>query len=70
MLSILNTLTLQKKLQKFVTNTVFFDKKVKTQQQQNKLSNIKNLCRNRGLNSGPLAPKANVSPLHHSVNCE
>jgi len=33
MLSILNKLTLQKELQTFVTNNVFFDKKVKTQQQ-------------------------------------
>ena len=33
MLSILNKLTLQKDLQTFVTNNVFFDKKVKTSQQ-------------------------------------
>jgi len=33
MLSILNKLTLQKELQTFVTNNVFFYKKVKTQQQ-------------------------------------
>jgi len=34
MLSILNKLTLQKTMQTFVTNNVFFfDKKVKTQQQ-------------------------------------
>jgi len=39
-LSILNKLTLQKKLQHFVTNNVFFDRKLKTQQ-QNKKSNIK-----------------------------
>jgi len=32
-LSILNKLTLQKGLQTFVTNNVFFDKKVKKQQQ-------------------------------------
>jgi len=31
-------------LQTFVTNDVFFDKKVKTQQQQNKKSNIKTLA--------------------------
>jgi len=36
MLSILNKLTLWKELQTFVTNNVFLDKKVKTQQQQNK----------------------------------
>jgi len=38
MLSIINELTLQKKLQNFVTDNVFaLDKKVKTQQQQNKI---------------------------------
>jgi len=36
MLIILNKLTLLKELQTFVTNNVFFDKKVKTQQQQSK----------------------------------
>ena len=36
MLSILNKLTLQKKLQDFVTNNVFLAKQVKTQHQQNK----------------------------------
>ena len=35
MLSILNKLTLQKKLQNVVTNNVFLDKKVKTQQNKN-----------------------------------
>jgi len=44
MLSILNKLTLYKELQTFVTNYVFLDKKVKTQQQQNKKSNIKTLA--------------------------
>jgi len=47
MLSILNKLLLQKELQTFVTNNVllfFFDKKVKTQQQQNIKSNIKTLA--------------------------
>jgi len=34
MLSILNKLILQKKLQKCETNNVFWDKQVKTQQQQ------------------------------------
>ena len=43
MLSILNKLTLYKDLQTFVTNNVFLDKKVKTQEQQNKKSNIKTL---------------------------
>jgi len=36
MLGMLNKLTLQKKLQTFVINNVFLNKKVKTQQQQNK----------------------------------
>jgi len=40
-LRILNKLTLQKKLLNFVTNNVFLDKKVKTEQQQNKKSNMK-----------------------------
>ena len=44
MLSIINRLTLQKELQSFVTNNVFFDKKIKTQQQQNKKSNIKTVA--------------------------
>ena len=39
-LRILNKLTLQKKLEN-VANNVFWDKNVKTQQQQNKKSNIK-----------------------------
>jgi len=44
MISILNKLTLQKKLQNFVINNMFLDKKVKTQQQQNKKLNIKALA--------------------------
>ena len=43
MLRLLNKLVLYKELQTSVTNNVFFDKKVKTQQQQNKKSNIKTL---------------------------
>jgi len=44
MLSILHKLTLQKKLQNFVTNNVcFLYRKVTTQQQQNKTSNKKPL---------------------------
>jgi len=35
-------------------------KKVKTQQQQNKNSNIKNPCQSRELNPGPLASKADA----------
>jgi len=41
----INELTLQKKLQTIVTNNVFYDKKVKTQQQQNTKLNKKNLVR-------------------------
>ena len=37
-------LTLQKELQTFVTNNVILDKPVKTQQQQNKKSNMKTLA--------------------------
>ena len=44
MLSMLNKLTLQKKLHFFVTDNVFVNKKVKTQQQQTKKSNIKTLA--------------------------
>jgi len=44
MLSILNKLILQKTLQNIVTNNVFMDKKIKTQQQQNKKSNLKTLA--------------------------
>ena len=44
MLSILNKLTLKRELQTFVINNVFLDKKVKTQQQQGKKSNIKTLA--------------------------
>jgi len=51
-----------------VTNNVFFDKKVKTQQQESKKNKLKNTCRIRGLNTGPLAPKADALPLQHQVN--
>ena len=63
-LSILNKLTLPKKLQIFVTNNVFL---VKTQQQQTKQSNIKTLAES-GNKHGALAPKADALPLHHRVN--
>ena len=43
-LSILNKLTSYKELQYFAINNVFLDKKVKTQQQQYKKSNIKTLA--------------------------
>jgi len=42
MLSILNKIIVQKKLQNFVTHNVFLDKKVKTH--QNKKSNIETLA--------------------------
>jgi len=45
MLRILNKYTVYKELQTFETNNVFLDKKLKTQQQQNKKSNIKTLAR-------------------------
>jgi len=66
-LSILIKLILLKKLQTFVTNNVFLTKKVKTQQQQKKKSNIKT-CRSWELNPGPLAPKADALPVHHRFN--
>jgi len=48
-------------LQNFVINNVLLGKKrVKTQQQQNKKSNIKTLAVARELNPGPLAPKADA----------
>jgi len=51
-----------------MTNNVFLDKNVQTQQQQNEKSNIKNPCRSRGLNPGRLAPKADALSMHHRVN--
>jgi len=65
-LSLLNKLTLQKKLQNYVTNNVFWGKN-KLQQQQNK-SNKKIYCRSWELNQRTLAPKAQALPLDHSVN--
>jgi len=59
-LSILNQLTLKKKLQNFVTNNVLFRQKIKTQQQQNKKIKHENPCMSRDLNQGPLAPKADA----------
>ena len=52
-----------------MTNSIFLDKKAKTQQQQHKKSNIKTLVVDiRELNPGPLTHKANVLPLNHRVN--
>jgi len=64
MLSILNKLTLRKKLQNFVTNNVFWDKKSKNTTTKQKIKH-KNLCRSRELNPETFAPKANALPLHH-----
>jgi len=44
---------------------VFFDKKVKPQQQQNTKSNINILARSRKPNPGHFAPKADALPLDH-----
>jgi len=44
MLSILNKLPLQKELQKFVTNNVFWQKVKNTSTKKNKKSNIKTLA--------------------------
>jgi len=68
MLSILNKLTLQKELQTFVTNNVFFDKKSKITTTIKQKIKHKNPCGSRGLNQGPFAPKADALPLHHRVN--
>ena len=65
MLVILNKLTLQKKLQNCVTNNVFLDKTVKSQQQQR--IKHKNPCWSRELNPGSLAPRADALPMHHRV---
>jgi len=67
MLSILNKLILQKKLQMFVTNNVFWDKKLKQNNSKTKNQTL-NPCRSRELNPGPLAPKVDALPLHHQVN--
>jgi len=66
MLRILNKLTLYKELQTFETNNVFLDKKLK--HNNNKTIKHKNPCLSRGLNPGPLAPKADALPLYHRVN--
>jgi len=44
MLSLLNKLTLQNDMHNSVTNSVFMDKKLKMQQQQNRKSNMKTLA--------------------------
>ena len=68
MLSILNKLTLQKKLQTFVINNVFLNKKGKNTTITKQKFKHKNPCRSRGLNSGPLAPNADALPLQQRVN--
>ena len=60
MLCILNKL----RLQFFVTNNVFWTKKVKTQKKRI------NYCRRREFDPGALAPKADALPLHHGVYCK
>jgi len=62
MLGILNKLTLQKKLQNFVTNNVFWDKKSRNTTITKKEIKHENPCRSRGLNPGPLAPNADALP--------
>jgi len=68
MLSLINKLKLQKELQTFVTNNVFLTKKSKNTTTIKQKIQHKNPCGSRGLNPGPLAPKADVLPLHHRVN--
>ena len=43
-----------------MTNNVFLDKKVKTQQQQNKNNLTLKPLPETGISAGPLAPKANA----------
>jgi len=57
-------------MQTFVTNNVFFDKKSKNSTTPKQTMKHKNPCRIRGLNMGPLAPKADALPLHHRVNLQ
>jgi len=60
---------LQKGIANFSDKKCGFGQKLKTQQQQYKKKiKHKNLCLSRGLNPGPLAPKADALPLHHRVN--
>ena len=61
MLSIVNKLTLQKDLQNIVTNKVFFGQKLKTQQQQNKKSNLKTLGRGGNWTGTSCPPKGSVT---------
>jgi len=65
-LSILNKLPLQKKLQTCVIKLCFRTKK--PHQQQNKKQQHKNPWRSRELNPLTLAPKVDALPLHHRVN--
>ena len=68
MLIILNKLTFQKKLKTNLTNYVFWDKQIKTQQQQNKKSNIKIFAGAREFYPGSFASKVDALGLHHRVN--
>jgi len=63
MLTRLNKLTLQKKLQNVVTNNVFWTKKSKNTTTTK--SKHKNPCRSRDLKLGRLAPKPGALPLYH-----
>jgi len=79
MLSLVNKLTLNKKLQNLVTTNVFFGQKVKTQQQQNKKSNIKTLagpgikpgtsCTQSGCVTTAPPSQLNVSIVYQLFNC-
>ena len=64
-LSILNKLTLLKELQYFAIYNVFLEKKSKNTTTTIQKIKHKNPCRSRGLNLGPLAPKADALPRHH-----
>ena len=62
--SILYELILPKKFQNFMSNNVFWTKKIKTQQELNH----KILCLSRESNRGPLALQSDALPLDHRDN--
>ena len=67
-LSILNKLALNKKLQYFETNNVFLEKKVNNTKTTKQKFKFKNPCRSRVLNPGAIASTADALPLQHRVN--
>ena len=68
MLGILNKLTLQQELQNCEAKNVCFRPKSKNTTTTKTKITHESPCRNRELNLGPLAFKADALPLHHRVN--